>query len=56
MPENKLSEEIASFEGLWEGGYYEGDPLTPLGKSTYGGFGYISILHATYLRLSLIHI
>ena len=50
MPENKLSEEIASFEGLWEGGYYEGDPLAPLGKSTYGGFGYISILHATYLR------
>ncbi len=44
-----LKKEIAHFEGLWEGGYYEGDPLSTLSKSTYGVYGYISILHATYL-------
>ena len=50
MPQDKLAEEIESFDGLWEGGYYEGDPLNPLAKSTYGNYGYISVLHATYLR------
>ncbi|HXG86591.1 MAG TPA: class I SAM-dependent methyltransferase [Pyrinomonadaceae bacterium] len=50
MSKEKLSEEIRSFEGLWAGGYYEGDPLNPLAKSTYGNYGYISVLHATYLR------
>ncbi|MCU0238682.1 MAG: class I SAM-dependent methyltransferase [Pyrinomonadaceae bacterium] len=50
MAKEKLSEEIASFDGLWQGGYYEGDPLNPLAKSNYGTFGYISILHATYLQ------
>lgn len=48
--QDKLKNEIASFEGLWEGGYYEGDPLVFLGKSSYGSYGYISTLHATYLR------
>jgi len=44
-----INKEIASFEGLWPGGYYEGDPLDPLGRSNYGGYGYLSVLHATYL-------
>ncbi len=44
-----LSKEIAHFEGLWKGGYYEGDPLRFLSRSNYGNYGYISILHATYL-------
>ena len=44
-----LSKEISRFQGLWEGGYYEGDPLQFLARSNYGNFGYISILHATYL-------
>ena len=44
-----LKKEIARFEGLWEGGYYEGDPLRFLSRSNYGSYGYISILHATYL-------
>lgn len=48
--QDKLKDEIASFEGLWEGGYYEGDPLSFLGKSSYGSYGYVSTLHATYLR------
>ncbi|MCD9186365.1 MAG: class I SAM-dependent methyltransferase [Pyrinomonadaceae bacterium] len=50
MSQNGLSEEIAKFQNLWEGGYYEGDPLVPLTKSSYSNFGYISTLYATYLR------
>lgn len=49
MGQNELAEEIASFEGLWKGGYFEGDPLDPLARSTFGNFGYISVLYATYL-------
>ena len=47
---NNLSEELQAFQGYWEGGYHEGDPLNPLSRSTYGQWGYISVLHATYLR------
>ena len=50
MDQEKQSEEIASFQGIWEGGYYEGDPLDPLAKSSYGSYGYVSVLYATYLR------
>jgi len=46
----KLSTELRSFKNLWEGGYYEGDPLDPMGKSSYGLLGFMSVLHATYLR------
>ena len=49
MGQDKLAEEIASFEGLWKGGYYEGDPLDPLSRSTFGDYGYVSVLYATYL-------
>jgi hypothetical protein len=48
--ELRLRREIASFEGLWKGGYYEGDPLEPMGGSSYRQLGFMSILHATYLR------
>ncbi len=34
----------------WQNGYFEGDPLKPLSHSTYGQFGFMSVLHATYLR------
>jgi hypothetical protein len=47
---DRLARELASFEGLWPGGYYEGDPLEPVGRSSYGELGYMSVLHATYLR------
>lgn len=42
--------EIALFRELWKGGYFEGDPLDPMAHSGYGHFGYLSSLHATYLR------
>ncbi|HEY8901186.1 MAG TPA: class I SAM-dependent methyltransferase [Chthoniobacterales bacterium] len=42
--------EIASFQSLWPGGYYEGDPLDPhRAGSTYRGTGFVSALYATYL-------
>ena len=50
MDNNRLKKEIDLFEGIWQGGYYEGDPLEPVAPSNYGQIGYMSILHATYLR------
>lgn len=44
-----LENELKSFENLWEGGYFEGDPLDPMGRSTYGRIGYMSVLYATYI-------
>jgi hypothetical protein len=46
----KLTRELESFGALWEGGYFEGDPLDPFAKSAFNEFGFMSILHATYLR------
>ena len=40
---------IQAFEKLWPGGYYEGDPLDPMGHSNYNVMGYMSVLHAVYL-------
>jgi Methyltransferase domain len=37
------------FSSLWDGGYFEGDPLDPMGRSKYARLGYMSVLHATYL-------
>jgi hypothetical protein len=47
--QTKLSQELQSFEGIWKGGYHEGDPLDPLSRSGYLDLGYMSVLHATYL-------
>lgn len=44
-----MDREHLQFQGLWKGGYFEGDPLDPVGESGYGDWGYISVLHATYL-------
>jgi hypothetical protein len=48
--DDRLKDELASFQTLWRGGYFEGDPLNPLAPSAYSQLNYISILHATYLR------
>ncbi len=45
----RLEHELRLFNGVWRGGYYEGDPLDPVGQSSYGAIGYMSVLHATYL-------
>ena len=47
--QQRLKAEIKSFEKVWEGGYFEGDVLDPVGSSTYGAVGYVSVLHALYL-------
>jgi len=46
---SRLTRESESFQGIWSGGYLEGDPLDPVAKSGYGALGYVSVLHATYL-------
>lgn len=47
--QQRLSDEIKSFNNVWKGGYFEGEVLDPVGYSTYGPLGYVSILYATYL-------
>ena len=46
----RLTAELESFKTLWKSGYFEGDPLNPIGRSNYGQMSYMSVLHATYLR------
>jgi len=51
-PDNQLERDIAAFKDMerwWQGGYYEGDPLDPIGISNYGKMGFMSVLYATYL-------
>jgi hypothetical protein len=50
MERTSFSAELESFSGLWRGGFYEGDPLDPLGKSGYGPLNYMGVLYVTYLR------
>ncbi|HUX53525.1 MAG TPA: class I SAM-dependent methyltransferase [Williamwhitmania sp.] len=45
----RQKDEIGAFKNLWHGGFREGDPLDTMGISTYGPFGYMSCLYATYL-------
>ncbi len=37
------------FDSAWPGGYFEGSPLDPMSASTYGIYGYNSILYTIYL-------
>jgi phospholipid N-methyltransferase len=48
-PNDPLQRELQSFQGIWKGGYAEGNPLDPMGASSYGTLGYMSVLHAIYL-------
>jgi phospholipid N-methyltransferase len=36
------------FGQAWSGGYYEGAPMDPMGASTYGVYGYNSVLYTIY--------
>lgn len=44
----KLTKELNSFKDLWPGGFYKGDPLSPM-SSPIGLFGYMGIYHVIYL-------
>ena len=48
VAEFSIPEMVALWEGFWKGGYYEGDPLNPFGRSSYAQMGFMSILHAIY--------
>lgn len=43
-----LTEHLASFQQIWEGGVYAGDPLQPL-QSSWGLFGYLGAPYAITL-------
>jgi SAM-dependent methyltransferase len=37
------------FREIWKGGYYEGDPMEPMSRSSYGICGFNSVLYTVYL-------
>ena len=39
---------MKSFSNIWDGGYFEGDSLDPISASSYGVFGYTSMLNVIY--------
>jgi hypothetical protein len=39
---------LSQFTRIWSGGYFEGNPLDPMTPSTYGIYGYNSILYTTF--------
>jgi hypothetical protein len=47
--ESRLQAELKSFDTVWKGGYFEGDPLDAMARSNYRELGYMSVLHVTYL-------
>lgn len=50
-PEDLTSQRkfLAKFGQEWQGGYFEGNPLDPMTESSYGIYGYNSILYTVYL-------
>jgi phospholipid N-methyltransferase len=40
---------LRKFGQMWRGGYFEGSPLDPMGSSSYGIYGYNSVLYTIYL-------
>jgi hypothetical protein len=46
---DRLAAELDSFQTIWQGGYFEGDPLDPMTRSGNSHLGWMSTLHATYL-------
>jgi len=47
--DSRLKQEIRGFRNLWKGGFFEGNPLDPFGFSGYSVFGFMNMLHVTYL-------
>jgi phospholipid N-methyltransferase len=42
------SDFLGQFSKIWQGGYFEGNPLDPMTWSSYGLLGYNSILYTTF--------
>lgn len=49
LEKKQMALHFSSFQNIWKGGYFEGDPLDPVGRSKYHRIGYISVLNAVYL-------
>lgn len=49
LPPVTPAADVESFRNLWPGGYHEGFPLDPVGLSSYGPMGFMSVLHVIYL-------
>jgi phospholipid N-methyltransferase len=47
---------LSNFNNAWVGGFFEGNPLDPMGSSTYGIYGYNSILYTIYMACIRPHI
>ncbi len=48
-PNSRAQVEAEAFRERYPGGYFEGDPLDPLARSSFMDGGYMSILYACYL-------
>jgi phospholipid N-methyltransferase len=46
--EFSVSEMVGLWRGFWKGGYWEGDPLDPFGRSSYAQMGFVSVIHAIH--------
>ena len=49
MNGDHVSAHLEAFEGVWEGGFYAGDPLDPT-QSPFGPLGYVGVPYAIVLR------
>jgi hypothetical protein len=48
-PHDRAKSELRKFSKIWRGGYLEGNPLDRMTKSSYGRYGYNSVLYTVYL-------
>jgi hypothetical protein len=55
LDEERLAEELHSFDGLWKDGYSSGDPLDPL-CTACSILGYVGLYHAVYLTCIKPHV
>lgn len=49
MQPDRVRRELSSFEQIWKGGFYIGNPMSPMGVCNYNHLGYMSVLHVVYL-------
>jgi len=54
--EFSVSEMVGLWRGFWKGGYAEGDPLDPFGRSSYGHMGFVSVIHAIHQAVIRPHV
>ena len=45
----QVTAELQTFTKVWQDGYFEGDPLDRMSRSSYRGIGYNSVLYTVYV-------